>query len=148
MRDRDSRAEEKDLEIIIPENILDSKRILGFRRKNVIEGIILAAIFAIIILQIPFVTRIKVIFIIILCSSVLGLSCVGIKDKSVSEIFIDIKYNLSLPKQWHLRSIKDAKKRKKFKVSEESSYSNLSFAEKIYYTAKQKYKEFQSKRES
>ena len=55
----------------IPDNILESKRIWGFRKRNWIEGIICACIVGYIIYKISFVIRVKIILIVILCASIL-----------------------------------------------------------------------------
>ena len=69
----------------IPDNILESKRILGFRKRNWIEGLICAAIFAAIIILIPFVFRVKIIFLIGICIPVILVNLIGIKDQSIFE---------------------------------------------------------------
>ena len=57
---------EKLIEYAIPDNILDSKRIFGFRRRNWIEGLICAGMVGFIICLIPFVPRVKIIFLVCL----------------------------------------------------------------------------------
>lgn len=140
--------ESKVIETYIPDNILDSKRIMGFRKQNVIEGLVLAAIVALIILQIPFVKRIKIIFIIILCLVTFVLSCIGIKDKRISEIVINFIQYIKLPKVYHLRSIKNARKKKKQSAKSENIYANQSAAEKCYAFIKNAVAEYKSNKQN
>ena len=53
----------------IPDNVLESKRILGFRPRNWIEGLICAGIIGFIVVNIPFVLRVKLIFLVCLCNT-------------------------------------------------------------------------------
>lgn len=130
-----------DIEIFIPDNVLESKRILGFRRKNVFEGLIATVIAILIISAIPFVTRIKIIFIILVGGSILLLSSVGIKDMSLSELFIAFINNIKLQKQYHLRPIDKAGKPEKFKIDVNAKYMNKSAAEKTFDFVKEKVNE-------
>lgn len=128
----------KDIAIVIPENVLESKRILGFRRKNLFEGCILTGITIAIIVSIPFVTRIKIIFIILVGGAVFVLSAVGIKDMSFSELVIAIYNNIKLQKNYHLRSIDKAGKPTKYKIDVNAKYANKSAADKTWDFIKEK----------
>ena len=132
----------EDISVKIPENVLESKRILGFRRKNLFEGLILMGITISIIIAIPFVTRIKIIFIIIVGGAVFILSAVGIKDMSFSELVIAIYNNIRLQKVMHMRSIDKAGKPQKYKIDVNAKHTNKSAAEKTYDFIKEKYHEF------
>lgn len=139
--------EEKEIEVRIYENILKSKRYIGFRLKNIIEGMLMASVVVFIILQIPFVPRIKIIFCIILGLTVFLLCCVGLKGLSPSELVFNIIAYIKTPRTWHLRSIKYAKRRNKQQLSQENVYTNQSAAEKLYTLAKRKYREFKEHKE-
>ena len=78
-------------EYIIPDNILSSKRILGFRRRNWIEGLIMAFAVGALIYFIPFVTRVKIIFIVCICLPILIINLIGIRDQSFTEAILNIK---------------------------------------------------------
>jgi len=90
-------------EFSIPDNILDSKRIAGFRKRNWIEGIISVIIVGYIINLVPFVTRVKIIFLVCLCLSVLLLNLIGIKDQSIFEAIFNIRHAMKLKGNYHLR---------------------------------------------
>ncbi len=134
--------EQDDISITVPDNVLESKRILGFRRKNLFEGLILTAITIAIIISIPFVKRIKVIFVIIVGGAVLALSAVGIKDMSFSELCIAIYNNIRLQKIMHMRTIDKAGKPEKYEINVNSKYMNKSAAEKTFDFLKEKFYEF------
>lgn len=87
----------------MPDNVIESKRYFGFRRRNWIEGIICVFIAGFIIASIPFVTRVKIIFMICICGPLLLLNLIGLKDQSISEIFLNLKNSISLKGRYHLR---------------------------------------------
>lgn len=133
-------------EIYIPENVLKSKRYFGFRRRNIIEGVISAILVIFIVCSIPFVLRIKMIFCIVLGASTFFGTCVGIKGMSLSEIIIHIFYNKGLQNNYHMRSIKNGEKKKKFQVSESGEiYTSKSLAEKTYDAIKKTVTEIKGK---
>jgi len=127
--------------IVIPENIIGSKRYLGFRRRNIIEALILAVVIFLIIRAIPFVPRIKQIFELALCPVTFMLGCVGIKDKSPSELFIDaIKYR-TFPKKLHMNYINNVTKRKDTSIDDTTTVAD-SIADIAIKKAKRAYKNY------
>lgn len=135
-----------DIGVTIPDNVLESKRILGFRRKNLIEGLILVVITIAIITAIPFVKRIKIIFYIIVGGAVFILSAIGIKDMSFSEILIALYNNMKIQKVLHMRTIDKAGKPQKFKIDVNAKYMNKSAADKTFDFIKDKINEFKETR--
>ena len=133
------------LSTTIPDNIINSKRYFGFRARNIIEGIILSLVVILIIIRIPFVTRIKIIFIVILGMTTFILSCVGIKDKSVSELLIDLINYTKLSKNYSYRSINNAKKSRANSQSQ-TTHANQSPAEKTVAFIKEKYNIYKQNR--
>lgn len=105
----------------IPDNILQSKRYFGFRRRNIIEAVISILIVGFVIYIIPFVTRVKIIFLVILCASVGILNLVGIKDLSLSELFLNLIISQHNRGIYHLRSIK-YESRKQRDIKSESEF--------------------------
>ena len=90
-----------------PDNVLNSKRILGFRKRNIVEGIIFALIVGFIIYLIPFVPRVKIIFWAILCGAAFFGGLLGIANQTVTEYiynFIKLKKN---GRKYHFRQIQD-----------------------------------------
>lgn len=139
--------EEKLIEYAIPDNILDSKRIFGFRRRNWIEGLICAGIVGFIILQIPFVIRVKLIFLVCLCGPILLLNLMGIRDQSVFEAISNIKTAKANKGNYHLRR-PDNEERYKSRGMEQSLNgigNGDSAADKVADFAKKKYAEFKEK---
>jgi hypothetical protein len=133
---------EKRKVLIIPKNIVSNKRILGFRLRNIIEGIVLFVFTALIISLIPFVPRIKIIFTVVVGFTVFLLSCLGIKDKSPSELIIDtIKY-ISSPKSWSLRSINYGTEVKSNTSLNTNITTEQSIADKVIYYAKSLYAQY------
>lgn len=129
---------------VIPDNILDSKRIFGFRRKNWIEGLFCAGIIGFIIWMIPFVLRVKLIFIVCICGPILFLNLVGIKDQSLFEAATNFRQALKNSGNYHLRRPNEDE-RYKSKNTEQSlngtGYGE-SAADKIANFVKAKYKQF------
>lgn len=130
----------------IPDNIMESKRIFGFRRRNWIEGIVCAAIVGLIILQIPFVLRVKIIFLICVCVPILGLNLMGIKDQSLFEAIINLKQSKTNSGEYHLRRC-DHEEKFKSKGVEQSvngSSERTSTAEQVTKFIKDKTERFKA----
>ncbi len=134
-------------EFIIPVNITQSKRILSFRIRNIIEGIIFAAIAGFIIYQVPFVPKVKIIVSIGVCGVIAFLNFIGIKGMSVTECFLNFVMYKSTKFKYHLRSIRYAKKQQPFTSDgKQAVYLNESLAEKAYRVSKEKIKELMAGR--
>ncbi len=118
--------------IIIPDNIMSNKRILGFHKRNIVEGIIAFFIVLAIINQIPFVNKIKLIFIVVVGGSVFFLCCIGFKDKSPSELIMELVTYLKSPRVYHFRSIEYATKQRKTEFKSGEYKTQRSIAEKLY----------------
>ena len=137
-------AKEEDLyAYAIPENVLESKRILSFRRRNWIEGLICAGIVGFIIFEIPFVVRVKLIFLVILCGSVLMLNLIGIRDQSIIEAISNIRTARQNSGEYHLRRPTDEERFKTGRVAKSFSgtANGDSAADKLYDLAKEKIKQ-------
>lgn len=139
--------DEKLIVYTIPDNVLESKRIFGFRRRNWIEGLICAAIVGFIILQIPFVLRVKIIFLVCMCGPILLLNLIGIKDQSLFEVISNIRISKANKGEYHLRR-PDYEERYKSRGVDQSinGISNgSSAADKVGDILKQKYADFKDK---
>ena len=123
----------------IPDNITAGKRIFVFRLRNVIEAAISAFIVGSLICLVPFVVRVKIIVVVVVCGSVIFLNLIGIKGMSYSECFINYRKFKHDSKVYCLRSIKYAKKQKKTDYSK--TYLNESIAGKGFRIAKEKAQE-------
>ena len=140
------RDDDKLIQSIIPKNVIAGKRHMGIRGRNIAEGIVLAVIVYFIISQIPFVARIKAIFIAILCISAIIVGCIGIKDRSITEFIMDYSDYKKTQKIYHLRTIKDSKtKKKKFIMQEGKAYVNGFSIETEIYKIKQGWADFKAK---
>lgn len=115
--------QEKLYEFVIPDNVLESKRILGYRSRNWIEGLICAGIVGFIILQIPFVLRVKLIFLVCFCGPILLLNLIGIKDQSIFEIISNFNTAKANKGEYHLRQPNEEEHLKSKKMSQ--SYSGV-----------------------
>ncbi len=140
--------EEKLYEWAIPDNVLESKRIFGFRVRNWIEGIICAGIIGFIVISIPFVIRVKLIFIVCLCGPVLLLNLIGIKDQSILEAIINFYQAGANRGEYHLRSAKDEERYKSGRVAQSINGigNGDSAADKAVEFFREKYKEFKERR--
>ena len=128
----------------IPQNVLgSSKRFLNFPQRNWIEGIISSAIVAWIICQVPFVNRVKIIVVACVCVAVLIINLIGIKNMSLSEVIVNFYQFKKEQRNYHLRSIRNAKKQKFNEKSGKITVSlNESLLEKGIRVGKEKYKNF------
>lgn len=122
---------------IVPLNIVQSNRVLGFRIRNLAEGGVFAGIVALIIHFIPFVTKIQVIFTIVLSSSVFFVCAIGFKGMSLGEIVINRMISKGTKHIYHLRSIRYARKQSERQAAgNQQIYFNESIAEKGFRKAK------------
>lgn len=140
--------EEKLYEYHIPDNILESKRIFGYRVRNWIEGLICAGIVGFIILQIPFVLRVKIIFVICICVPLLLLNLIGIRDQSIFEVIINFKKANSNKGEYHLRRPDHAEKYKSRRMEQSINGvgNGASAADKVADLIKAKVAEFKESR--
>jgi len=131
----------------IPSNIFSAQRFLGFKRRNWIEGGISTVIVCGIIFYIPFVLRVKIIFMVVLGGATLLLNLVGYKNQSISEIIINFIHYMLLPGSIHLKDIRYVKN-KTFEIKDgKISYSvNESILEKGIRFAKEKFREITEER--
>jgi len=75
---------------IIPQNIIQGRRILGFRIRNLVEGAFTALLFAILISGIPFVPKVR--WIITICVGLFLIIVMGIGIKGLAPSQVIIKY--------------------------------------------------------
>jgi len=140
--------EERLYEYGIPDNVLDSKRILGFRPRNWVEGIICAGIVGFIVVNIPFVLRVKLIFVVCLCAPVLLLNLIGIKDQSIFEAIMNFKQASENKGEYHLRRPDHEERYKSGRVAQSINGigNGDSAADKVAEFIKTKYYEFKERR--
>lgn len=97
------------MERYIPKNVLQGKRIMGFKSRNIIEGVIEAVIVLLLLLKIPFVLKVKLIVVICVSLFILAINCIGIKDQAITEFLINfIRYRHYL-KPFHYRRLTNEK---------------------------------------
>ena len=132
----------------IPDNVLESKRILGFRPRNWIEGLICAGIIGFIVVNIPFVLRVKLIFLVCLCAPVLLFNLIGIKDQSVFEAIMNFKQARDNKGEYHLRRPDNEERYKSGRVAQSINGigNGDSAADKDAEIIKTKYAEFKERR--
>ncbi len=140
--------DEKLYEYQVPDNILESRRVFGFRIRNWIEGLICAGIVGFIIMQIPFVARVKLIFLICICGPILMLNLIGIRDQSMFEAIINIHISRGNAGEYHLRrpGCEERNKSGRMAQSVNGIGNGDSAADKVADIFKEKYKEFKERR--
>ena len=139
--------DEELIEYRIPDNILESKRIWGFRKRNWIEGIICACIVGYIIYKISFVIRVKIILIVILFASILLINLVGIKDQSLIEGIMNFIKACKLSKKYHMRKPNEERSEKSgMAQSNTNNIGGVSIADRVADFIKAKFKEYKKKR--
>ena len=124
---------------IIPENVLRSRNLFGFPKRNWLEGTVEALAVAALVNTINFVPKVKIITMIVLCGTVLVGNLIGIQNRSVIQIitaYISFKHT---KKTYHLGSVANYERRKQL---QNSTSEGESPAEKAYYFAKRKFKEY------
>lgn len=130
----------------IPGNVINGKRHMGFRGRNIAEGVVLALIVYFIISQIPFVLRIKIIFSAVLCFSSFIIGCVGIHKRSITQYLYDYYQFKNEPKTYHLRSVKyKANKKNRIIIQEGRAYVEGFSLETAIYKVKKAWSDFKSK---
>ena len=77
----------------IPKNVITNTKILGFKKRNLIEGAVWVVVFALLVNLIPFVTKVKIIVIVSIGLVLLVVNGFGIMGKSISATIISyIRY--------------------------------------------------------
>ena len=133
-------------EIIIPQNVTQQRRIMGFRMRNIIEAGVMAGITAFLIHFIPFTTKVGIIFTVFTAGSIGILNLMGIKGMSITETIINIIISSKTKYKYHLKSIKDTRKKKdEFKTVNTNTVLNESLAEKGFRLAKEAIKKYVTK---
>lgn len=127
--------EEKKYVFLIPDSVTKKGRILGFRRKNLIEGGIAALVTGLLIGLIPFVLKVRVIVTAIIAGSCFVFFLIGIRRRSVSEWFLAwLKYK-NTPEKMSLCSPLYKKERSVQAYTDDGEH--LSFAEQAIVLIKQ-----------
>ena len=125
----------------IPPNLFSSGTIFGIPIRRYIEGLIFVLIIGFMCYISPFVFRIKVILISVLCTAVFTFSLLGIKNRSITEFFYDITLFNRSKKKYHLASAKENRRAN----TTIAKFGTESKAEELSHIAQQKFKEFDEK---
>ena len=72
----------------ITKNVLDKNNFMGFQKRNWIEGVIAASAATYLIRLIPFVSSIKSVVSVITFSTILFVTLVGIKSRSLTQVLV------------------------------------------------------------
>lgn len=131
-------AEEKREEYIIPENYSGFGDVAGLPVRNIVEAVAATLLVLKLVMQIPFVFKIKVIFTFAVCLIVFLFFMLGIKHESVTSFLIGYLQFKSKRTVYHFRRPdeywKVTKKKKKGKTVEKGH-------DTYYESAKKKFKE-------
>lgn len=127
--------------LLIPDNIIKSGTIWGIPHRRWIEALVFSGCTAFLCTLSPFVIRIKIILIIVLCTTIFILSVRGIKNRSITEFIIDNVNFLKTNKKYHLASISSGRKKNSVPVK----FGNESYFEQMVRISKTKFKEFDEK---
>lgn len=124
---------------LIPENVLRSRNLLGFPKRNWVEGLLEALLVGWLINFIPFVLKVKIIVLLVVCISILVGNLIGIKNRSVIQIISAFLKHKKTRARYHLGSVAnyDGKKR-----IQDNSPEAESAAEKLIRIIKSKAEEF------
>lgn len=112
----------------ITKNVLNKNNFIGFQKRNWIEGILAASAATYIIRLIPFVSSIKSVVTVITFSTILFVTLVGIKSRSLTQVLIaEYKFKKNRRKL-HLRSCEYVRE----KTIEKENNEDLSYAGRIW----------------
>ena len=89
----------------IPKNVLQGKRIMGFKYRNIVEGAIDALIVFLLLLQIQFVLKVKLIVFICIGLVVFFGNCFVIKDQAISEFLLNFLRYRNFLRTYHYRRV-------------------------------------------
>ncbi len=93
--------------IFIPKNVVSSNKIMGFRKRNILEGAVETGLWVFLIWNIPFTTPVRWILIIVVGLAIFGVNLIGIKGNPLSSTILNyIKYR-KITKQYSYRRISE-----------------------------------------
>lgn len=139
--------ETENTKIYNPRNVMQAKRILGFKSKNWIEAGITVLCVALIVWQIPFVFRVKLIVTFCIGGALAVLNLLGLKNQSLSETAYSFIRYWQNRKSYSLRSVNYAKNNHYNEETGEISTVGTSVADKAFALAKNKIQEYRNKKE-
>ncbi len=122
----------------IPANVVQSNRLLGFKKRNIAEGFGWAFLFALLVNAIPFVPKVKWILIIVVGVSIIALNAKGIHDSALSTVFISFYKYRKYMKTFHYRRFKKEYSHKDIVSSDGQRITTIktgSMAETLGYSA-------------
>ena len=105
----------------IPTNVMESSKIFGFKKRNLIEGLIWAAVLSLIIYLIPFVFKIKIVLILAAIVVSLIINGFGIRGQAISKTvinFMKYKYYRKRFPYRRLNEIHNTEKERSFKTED------------------------------
>ena len=105
---------------IIPQNIIQGRRLLGFRIRNLAEGVLAALLFAWIVAQIPFVPKVRWIITICVGLFLIVVMGIGIKGLAPSQVFIKFLTYRKYIKTYSYRRPNHANKKQTELISNEN----------------------------
>ena len=123
----------------IPENVLRSRNLFGFPKRNWVEGLAEALLVGWLINFIPFVLKVRVIVLLVVCVSILVGNLIGIKNRSVIQIITAWLKHKKTKARYHLGSVANYEGRKRI---QDSGVEAESPAEKLFRLVKSKVKEY------
>ena len=122
----------------ITKNVLDKNNFMGFQKRNWIEGVIAASAATYLIRLIPFVSSLKSVVSVITFSTILFVTLVGIKSRSLTQVLVaEYKFKKNRRKL-HLRSCEYVRER----TLDKGNYEEQSYAGRIYKTINKKIDRF------
>lgn len=123
----------------IPENVFKGKRIMGFKPRNVIEGVVFAVIAAVIIAIPPFVPKVQWILIGCVGLYLIIMCAIGIDDQAPTELLKNYLMYKKYMNQYSYRRIKNDKQEAPKVISEKGKVIPIqknrafNFLEKFFY---------------
>ena len=126
----------------IPHNILKNYTFFSIPIIRWIDACIFSLIVALLVLLTPFVIKIKIISITVIDISITTLCLHGVKNRSITELFIDILHDKKQYGKYSLQNISTIKRKK---MKQQVNYDNESAYERLIRNIKTGFKEFDEK---
>lgn len=134
-----AKKEQQAVQYPLSKNIIRQGELLGFPRRNWIEGLAFGGIAIAIINHIPFTDLARVVFIVLWGGAATVFGIRGIKNRSVTEMIIDEIKFIKNKRKTHLRGPEYVRTKKEFK---EYHISHASLAGQLIVEARTKLLEF------
>lgn len=138
----EKQKEEEEYSVPITQNVMNQNEVIGIPKRRWIEGIVFTFLFFMIISLIPFTSVVKNVILLVFGGGLFFLCIHGIKDRSITEIFIsEIKFQ----KRKRILHLVGPEFKRQKGVAAGGQNSEMSDAERLSLYVKEKINDFTDK---